>query len=67
MNGDGDNSNIFTPGAPTGDLQRQAIGSLRGYTYQVAASTLAWLDLEEKGRLYLEVAEDYATVVDRSE
>ena len=67
MNRDGENSNIFTPGssfaaAPAGDPERQAIDSLRGYAYQVTASALAWLDLEEKGRLYLEVAEDYATI-----
>jgi hypothetical protein len=69
VNGDGNNSNLFTPGAsldtpPTGDLERQAIDSLRGYAYQIAVSALAWLDLEEKSRLYLEVAEDYATVAD---
>ena len=67
MNKHGDNSNIFTPGssfasAPAGDPERQAIASLRGYAYQIATTTLAWLDLEERARLYLEVAEDYATV-----
>jgi hypothetical protein len=62
-----DTSGLFTPGpsfdsAPAGDTERQAIDSLRGYAYQIAASTAAWLDLDETARLYLEVAEDYATV-----
>ena len=57
----------FSPGAtidapPIGDFERQAVASLRGYAYQVAAATLAWLDLDESGKLYLEVAEDYATL-----
>jgi hypothetical protein len=67
MNREGDNSNLFTPGAslasaPAGDVERQAIHALRGYAYQLAVSALAWLDLDEKSWLYLEVAEDYATV-----
>ncbi len=67
MNGDAGTSNLFTPGesfdaAPAGDSERQAIDALRGYAYQVAVSAIAWLDLGESGRLYLEVAEDYATV-----
>jgi hypothetical protein len=62
-----DPSDLFTPGpsfdgAPSGDAERQAIDSLRGYAYQIAASTAAWLDLDNTARLYLEVAEDYATV-----
>lgn len=61
------NADLFNPGAsldapPAGDTERQAISSLGGYTYQVAVATLAWIDLNETGRLYLEVAEDYATV-----
>jgi hypothetical protein len=47
---------------PIGDAERQAVASLRGYAYQVAAATLAWLDVDETGQVYLEVAEDYATV-----
>jgi hypothetical protein len=67
MNRDRDGSNLFTPGAsldsaPAGDVERQAIHALRGYAYQIAVSALAWLDLDEKSFLYLEVAEDYATV-----
>lgn len=62
---DPSNSGLFTPGptfdsAPAGDAQRQAIDALRGYVYQIAASALAWLDLDANTKLYLEVAEDYA-------
>jgi hypothetical protein len=62
----------FTPGAstidtpPVGDVERQAVASLGGYAYQVAVAALAWLDVDETGRIYLEVAEDYATVVHQS-
>ncbi|WLC19331.1 ATP-binding protein [Bradyrhizobium diazoefficiens] len=63
--------NLFTPGAsadaaPAGDVERQAIASLRGYAYQVAAAALAWLDIDADARVYLEVAEDYATVAQNS-
>jgi hypothetical protein len=52
----------FTPGDPTnsvpaGDVERQAVASLRGYAYQVAAAALAWLDLDRDSKIYLEVAE----------
>jgi hypothetical protein len=57
-------SAIDTP--PIGDVERQAVASLRGYAYQVAAAALAWLDVGENGRIYLEVAEDYATVAQQS-
>ena len=62
-----DTSGLFTPGpsfdsAPAGDKEREAIDSLRGYAYQIATSTVAWLDLDCTARLYLEVAEDYATL-----
>jgi hypothetical protein len=61
----------FTPGAsidtpPAGDVERQAVASLRGYAYQVAAAALAWLDLDNSGKVYLEVAEDYATLAQHS-
>jgi tetratricopeptide (TPR) repeat protein len=49
-------------GIPQGDTARQAVDSLRGYAYQVMAATLAWLDLGDLNRLFLEVAEDYAVV-----
>jgi hypothetical protein len=67
----GENSPLFTPGPaldtpPVGEVERQAINSLRGYAYQVAASALAWLDLDETSWLYLEVAEDYATVAENA-
>jgi hypothetical protein len=59
-------SGLFTPGpslqVPEGDPERQAVASLRGYTYQTASSAVAWLDLNPADRLYLEVAEDYAIV-----
>jgi hypothetical protein len=47
---------------PQGDAARQAVDSLRGYAYQITAAALAWLDLDERSRLFLEVAEDYAVV-----
>lgn len=47
-------------GDPAGDPSREAIASLRGYTYQLYASALAWLRLGEGETLHLEVAEDYA-------
>jgi hypothetical protein len=61
----------FTPGAsidtpPLGDVERQAVASLRGYAYQVAAAALAWIDLDRSGKVYLEVAEDYAEVAQQS-
>ena len=59
--------NLFNAGTaagivPEGDAARQAVDSLRGYAYQVLAASLAWLDIGEGSRLFLEVAEDYATV-----
>ncbi|WP_298242044.1 hypothetical protein [uncultured Bradyrhizobium sp.] len=45
-----------------GDTARQAVASLRGYAYQIAVAALAWIDLDASAALYLEVAEDYATV-----
>ena len=58
---------IFSPGSssqlvPQGDPARQAVASLRGYAYQVLATALAWLDIDEHSQIYLEVAEDYAIV-----
>ena len=47
---------------PQGDVAREAVASLRGYAYQVVATALAWLDIAENGRIFLEVAEDYATL-----
>ena len=51
-------------GPPNADSARQAIHAIRGYEYQILAAALAWVDLEENGLIYLEVAEDYAHVVD---
>lgn len=50
-------------GDPAGDPAREAVASLRGYGYQLYASALAWLRLSDSETLFLEVAEDYATVV----
>ena len=60
---------LFNAGAttdiiPEGDPARQAIDSLRGYAYQALATVLAWIDIGEKDRLYLEVAEDYAKIAE---
>lgn len=48
---------------PLGDEAREAVDALRGYLYQAVASAIAWVKLPSNGRLYLEVADDYATVV----
>jgi Cdc6-like AAA superfamily ATPase len=61
-----DKEQIFTTGGdgliPQADTARQAVDSLRGYAYQVTAAALAWLDVSEQARIFLEVAEDYATM-----
>ena len=59
--------NLFNAGPPAGlvpqgDRARQAVDSLRGYAYQALAAAFAWLDIDEHGQLFLEVAEDYATI-----
>ena len=51
---------------PKADVAHQAVDSLRGYAYQALATALAWLDIDEQGRLYLEVAEDYATIAQQA-
>ncbi|KQV78111.1 hypothetical protein [Rhizobium sp. Root1220] len=43
-----------------GDESRQAIDAIRGYTYQIYASALAWLQIADNELLHLEVAEDFA-------
>jgi len=60
-------NDLFTPGpagplTPAGDPARQAIDSLKGYAYQISAAALAWLAIGIDGKLFLEVAEDYAIV-----
>lgn len=45
-----------------GDPRRQAVASLRGYAYQLYATSLAWVGLNAGEQLYLEVAEDYAVL-----
>lgn len=47
---------------PEQDMKRQAVASLRGYAYQLHRSAAAWINLRESEQLYLEVAEDYATL-----
>lgn len=71
MTAEANPSALFTPGLPAGvppagDVEREAVASLKGYAYQVIVATLAWLDLNEREELYLEVAEDYATVAEQS-
>ena len=51
---------------PEGDPARQAIHSLRGYVYQALATALAWVDIGEHDRLFLEVAEDYAIIAQQA-
>ena len=51
---------------PKGVSARQAVDSLRGYAYQIMAATLAWLEIKDDSRLYLEVAEDYATLTSQA-
>lgn len=63
--------NLFTLGTranlvPEGEEARQAVDSLRGYAYQVLASALEWIDIGERDRLFLEVAEDYAVVAEEA-
>ena len=48
--------------APDTDTRRQAVHALRGYEYQVLAAACSWVHIEENARLYLEVAEDYASI-----
>lgn len=47
-------------GTPSGDPQREAIDSLRGYVYQIYQAALAWTEIKDDEFLYLEVAEDFA-------
>jgi hypothetical protein len=47
---------------PAGDVQSQAVASLRGYAYQLFASASAWVNLQSDEVLFLEVAQDYAVV-----
>ena len=51
---------------PKAEVPRQAVDSLRGYAYQALAAALAWLEIDEHSRLYLEVAEDYAIVAEQA-
>ena len=61
---------LFTAGPPgqlSGiDSARQAVASLQGYVYQLLTTALAWVDIDERSKIYLEVAEDYLTVADQA-
>jgi hypothetical protein len=48
---------------PPGETNRQAIASLRGYVYQIHQTLSAWIALGKEDQLYVEVAEDFATIV----
>ena len=48
------------PELATGDIERQAVASLKGYAYQLVLSAIAWTELGDGEYLQLEVAEDYA-------
>ena len=66
-----DTTDLFSAGTNSdvvlrGDAERQAVDSLRGYVYQTLAAALAWVDIGENSRLYLEVAEDYSTIADQA-
>ena len=66
-----DAPDLFHSGAPAGihpkaDSARQGVDALRGYIYQALAAAVAWVDIDDEGRLYLEVAEDYATVANQA-
>ena len=60
------NTGYSRESAPQADTARQAVHALKGYAYQCLAAALAWVDLCENGRLYLEVAEDYAIMADNA-
>jgi hypothetical protein len=47
---------------PSGEVNRQAIAPLRGYVYQIHQTLSAWITLGENDQLYVEIAEDFATV-----
>jgi hypothetical protein len=47
---------------PSGEINRQAIAPLRGYVYQIHQTLSAWIALGENDQLYVEIAEDFATV-----
>ena len=51
---------------PKADQSRQAVNALRGYAYQIWVTALAWIRIQPSQRIYLEVAEDYAEVVNQS-
>lgn len=53
-------------GPPRANQRRQAVSALQGYAYQIWVTALAWVRLKPSQRLYIEVAEDYALLLDRT-
>ncbi|KAE8235157.1 hypothetical protein A4X03_0g9880, partial [Tilletia caries] len=47
------------PAPLKGSAERQAVDSLRGYSYQILRSIEAWIDLQDGAILVLEGAEDF--------
>ena len=60
------NAGTAAHNVPRGDPARQAVASLRGYAYQALSAALAWIDIDQNARIFLEVAEDYATIADQA-
>ena len=61
-------SNYFSVGGidPQADKTRQAVRALGGYAYQCVTAASAWINIKKEGRLYLEVAEDYALLAKKT-
>ena len=51
---------LATVPSPKGDSSREAVEALGGYAYQIYESAIAWVNLEDKEKLFLEVSEDFA-------
>ena len=60
------NTDTITDIVPKSDATGQAVNSLRGYVYQALATALAWLDIDDNDRIFLEVAEDYAVMAEQA-
>lgn len=51
---------------PEGVEKREAIYALGGYLYQAITAALAWVRLPNNATLYLEVADDYSTLINHT-
>ena len=51
---------------PIADQGGQAVNALRGYAYQIWVTALAWVRLLPSQRIYLEVAQDFDLIANRS-